>query len=135
MIISVTSALDESSRRMRGAVFPLAIDSLKKARLCDPSYYDHIISKIKCREFFAHDENIVISMAFDPKSCGMPIEYCCAECGICVHNPLNGLLEPLQVDEQCQEPEYVITNRNTINSMLDVIALLANALKARFISS
>jgi len=119
--------MDESSRRMRGAVFPLAIESLGKSRLFDPSYRDFVISKIRGSEFYAHDGNIVMSISFDPKSCGIPISHCSTECDTCCHNPLLALLDPLAGDDR--EHQLVITGRNSINAMLDVIALLANALK------
>jgi len=119
--------MDESSRRMRGVVFPLAIDSLKKSRSCDPSYRDYIFSKLRCSEFYAYDDNIVLSISFDPKSCGIPISHCNTECNACCHNPLLALLDPLSGGDR--ERQLVITNRNSINSMLDVIAMLANALK------
>jgi hypothetical protein len=127
LTISVTSSMDESSRRMRGTVFPLAIDALKKSSFCDPSYRDYIISKIRGSEFYAHDDNIVMSIAFDPKSCGIPISHCSTECDTCCHNLLTGLLDPLTGD--ARDRHLVITDRNSINAMLDVIALLANALK------
>ena len=127
MTISVTSSMDESSRRMRGTVFPLAIEALNKSNFCDPSYRDYIISKIRGSEFYAHDDNIVMSIAFDPKSCGIPISHCDTECDICCHNPLLALLLPLTGDDR--ERQLVITDRASINAMLDVIALLANALK------
>ena len=127
MTISVTSSMDEASRRMRGAVFPLAIESLKKSRLCDPSYRDYIVSKIRGSEFYAHDDNIVMSISFDPKSCGIPISHCNTDCDTCCHNPLLALLDPLPGDDR--ERKLVITDRSSINVMLDVIALLANALK------
>jgi hypothetical protein len=131
LTISVTSSMDESSRRMRGSVFPLAIGALKKSRLCDPSYRDFVISKIRGSEFYAHDDNIVMSISFDPKSCGIPISHCNVECDTCCHNPLTGLLDPLTGDDR--ERQLVITDRNSINAMLDVIAMLATALKGNLL--
>ena len=127
MTISVTSSMDESSRRMRGTVFPLAIEALKNSSFCDTSYRDFVISKIRGSEYYAHDDNIVMSIAFDPKSCGIPISHCNTECDICCHNPLTGLLDPVTGDER--ERQLVIMGRSTINAMLDVIALLAGTLK------
>jgi len=127
LVISVTSSLDESYRRMRDSVFPLAIGSLKESGFIDASCRDHVVSRIRSREFYAHDDNIVMSISFDPKSCGIPIDYCNVECDSCCHNPLSGLLVPFQDEER--ERQLVITSRNTIEAMLDVIALLANALK------
>jgi len=127
LVISVTSSLDESYRRMRGLVFPLAIGSLKESGFIDASYRDLVVSRIRGREFYAHEDNIVMSISFDPKSCGIPIEYCNVECNSCCHNPLGGLLVPFQDEDR--DRQLVITNRETIEAMLDVIALLANALK------
>jgi hypothetical protein len=112
---------------MRGTVFPLTIDALKNSKLSDPYYRDYIISRIRSSEFYAHDDNIVMSIAFDPKSCGIPISHCNAECDKCSYNPLNALLVPFQDCDQ--EKHFVLTDRKSINTMLDVIALLANALK------
>ena len=127
MVISVTSSMDESCRRMRGSVFPLAIGALKESGSIDASHRDHVVSRIRSREFYAHEDNIVMSISFDPKSCGIPIEYCNVECGSCCYNPLRGLLVPFQDEDR--ERQLVITNRSTIEAMLDVIALLANTLK------
>jgi len=112
---------------MRGSLFPLSIGALKKSESIDASCRDHVIPRIRGREFYAHEDNIVLSISFDPKSCGIPIDYCNAECDSCCHNPLRGLLVPFQ-DEEC-ERQLVITSRNTIEAMLDVVALLTNALK------
>jgi len=65
-----------------------------------------------------------MSISFDPKTCGMPIEYCNVECGECCHNPLVGLLDPY-----ITESPFVITCRDTIDLLLDVIDLLAKANK------
>ena len=127
MNISLTSSMDEASRRMRNTVFPLVIDALKNSSLSDRSYRDYVISRIQGSEFYADDENIVMSVSFDPKSCGIPISHCCTDCDDCFHNPLRALLDPFIGAER--ERKYVITDRNSINAMLDVIALLANALK------
>jgi hypothetical protein len=101
--------------------------ALKESRLVDASYRDYIISKIRNSDFYADDENIVMSIAFDPKSCGIPLNHCDAECDNCRYNPLNALLDPFLNNNR--DRQYVITDHKTIDTMLDVIALLAHALK------
>ena len=123
MNISLISSIDKSSKRLRWKIIPLAIDSLKNTFFIDYAARDTVVSKLRGRGYISSDENVVMSISFDPKSCGMPFSYCPEGCcDRCYHNPLNGLLDPWLSDGP-----FVITRKDTINLLLDVIDLLAKA--------
>ena len=102
----------------------MAIESLKGADYIDYAFRESIISRLWGRGYYSPGENVVMSISFDPKTCGIPIDYCAGECGACCHNPLVGLLDPYLT-----ESPFVITCRDTIDTLLDVISLLAIANK------
>jgi len=125
MEISLISSVDKSStERIRRKIIPLAISSLKETNYIDYALRESILSRLRGRGYYSSDEHVIMSISFDPKTCGMPIEYCICDCNDCRHNPLTGLLDPYLT-----ESPFVITCMDTIDTLLDVISLLANANK------
>jgi len=129
MDISLISAIDDSSKRIAGKVFPLAIESLKDSNR-DNTFNGFKLSKLRSGGFLTSSENVVLSVSFDPTSCRIPIDFCPGSCSECGYNPIPHLLDPYSRD--CDR-QYVITGRDTINSLLDLIVLLANANKGNIL--
>ena len=125
MSIPIIAAIDSTTKQINERVFPLAINSLEKLRSSDTSRVQ-ALSKLQRRGYYSRGENVVLSISFDPKSCGLPIEHCCGNCGECFYNPLLDLFNPYSEEG---DKQFVITCRDTINTLLDVIAILANASK------
>jgi hypothetical protein len=122
MNMSLIASIDDSTRYLKRKIIPLALESLKEAHYVDYAFQASIIARLRGRGYYAPDENVVMSLTFDPKSCGIPFEYCSGDCKGCCHNPLEGLLDPYFTENQ-----FVITCRDTIDTLLDVISLLARA--------
>ena len=126
MHISIISSTDKSTKRINEKVFPLALESLKESNYKDIARRYSIFSKLQSNGYYSSDENVVMSISFDPKSCGMPLDYCNGDCSDCMFNPLVGLLDPHVTENK---RGYVITRNETIDTLLDVIILLAKASK------
>ena len=124
MNISLLSSIDESTILMRRKVIPLAMEALEETTFVDHATRESVLSRLRCIGFYSSDEHVIMSISYDPKTCGIPREYCSGDCIGCNHNPLTGLLYPYMTGTQ-----YVITNKDTIDTMLDAIALLARATK------
>jgi len=122
MEITLVALNDSITRHLRNRVIPLAIESLKDTNHIDYALRESVISKLRGRGYKSSDENVVMSISLDPKTCGIPIGNCSGDCNGCFHNPLMGLLEPY-------DGPVVLTSRGTITLLLDVISLLANANK------
>ena len=123
MNISIISSIAESSERMNGKVFPFAIATLQKSAFKEGSR-DFRILKLQDGGYFSSDENVVLSISFDPKKCGIPFEYCSGSCDDCCYNPLPVLFGPYRKEDDCQ---FVITRRDTLDALLDTISALALA--------
>ena len=123
MNISIISSIDESSERMHGKVFPFAIAALQKSAFMEGSR-DYRILKLQDSGYFSSDENVVLSISFDPKKCGIPFEYYSGSCNDSCYNPLPVLFGPFRKESDCQ---FVNTRRDTLDALLDAIAALALA--------
>jgi len=100
----------------------LAILSLKNTDRVGKMLRKYILSKLCGQGFYSPDENVILSISYDPKTCGIPKENCCGDCIGCYNNPLTHLL-----CDYSSEGPFVITRRDTIKTLLDVIELLASA--------
>ena len=124
MNISLLSSIDGSTIRMRRKVIPLVIEALKETSLVDHTSRETILSRLRSKGFYSPDEHVIMSISYDPKTCGIPREYCSGDCVGCNHNPLTGLLYP-----NTSRTQYVITCKDTVDTMLDAIALLVRTTK------
>jgi len=124
MNISILSTIDKSTDRIKKKVIPLVINSLKDTNHVDYTFRESVISKLQGKGYLSPGENVVMSISLDPKQCGIPLEYCRAECKGCNYNPLTSLLDYYSTDSP-----FVITCRETIDLLLDSIILLAKANK------
>ena len=124
MNISLLSSIDGSTVLMRNKVIPLVIEALKEKPAVDHVPRESVLSRLRSNGFYSPDEHVILSILFDPKTCGIPMEYCGGDCSGCSHNPLTGLLNPYNAGTQ-----YIITRKDTIDTMLDTIALLARTTK------
>jgi hypothetical protein len=125
MEISLIAALDDSTGFINGKIFPLAIEALKPVNI-DNTVNGFKLSRLRSRGYLSSRENIVLKVTFDSKSCRIPFEHCPGSCSDCVYNPIPHLLDP-HSDEHSRQ--FVITGRDTINTLLDTIAMLAIANK------
>jgi hypothetical protein len=118
MNISVVSSVDESSRRLNSKVIPLALEALQGASMVDYSERESVMSRLRGMGHYASDgdlaKHVVLSLSFDPKTCGIPMDHCRAECGGCNYNPLTGLFDPYLA-----RTPLVVTSRDTIDALLD----------------
>ena len=130
MDISVIAAIDETTKRIEGKIFPLAVESLNHARFSDPFFRKYLFPRFYERGYDPVDDNLIIKISFDPKSCGIPLSHCCGSCGDCSHNPLPALFEPYM---NSAPRDYVITGSDTVNTLLDTIVLLAKLCKDRLL--
>jgi hypothetical protein len=80
MNISLIASVDKpTTERIKRKVIPLAIESLKENNYIDYALRESTISRFRSRGFYSSAEHVVMSVSFDPKTCGMPIEYCNVE--------------------------------------------------------
>ena len=125
MNISLVAAKDgKTTDRIINQVIPLALETLDKVRFVDFAMCESVKSKLRGRGYYSSEDNVIMTISFDPKSCGVPNEYCNGDCNDCIYNPIIGMLDPY-----ANEGPVVITCRNTIDLLLDVIILLVNANK------
>lgn len=120
MNISLLSTIDGSTFHMRNKVIPMAIEALEEDSPVDLAPHESTLSRLRSKGFYSSDEHVILSISFDPKTCGIPMEYCGGDCIGCNHNPLTSLLNPYIAGTQ-----YIITRKDTIDTMLDTITLLA----------
>ena len=129
MDISLIASIDGSTNIINGKVFPLAIESLKTTNI-DDTFNGFKLSKLRNRGYLSSRENIVLKIAFDPKSCGIPIGHCIGNCSDCDYNPIPHLIDP---NSAIPDRQFVITNRDTVNTLLETIIVLANAIKGNLL--
>ena len=129
MDISLIASIDDSTNIINGKVLPLAINALKTANI-DDTFNGFKLSKLRSRGYLSSRENIVLSVTFDPKSCGIPIGHCSGDCSDCSYNPIPHLIDP---NSAIPDRQFVITNRDTINTLLETIIVLANAIKGNLL--
>ena len=128
MDISLLASIDETTKRIDGKVFPLAVESLNQVRLNDPLFRKYLFPSFYDRGFDPFDDNLIIKISFDPTSCDIPVSHCRGNCGECPNNPLAVLFEPYL---NTTPRNYVITGSDTVNAMLDTIELLSKLNKGR----
>ena len=129
MDISLIASIDASTNIINGKVFPLAIEALKSAHI-DDTFNGFKLSKLRSRGYLSSRENIVLMLTFDPKSCGIPIGYCPGNCSECDYNPIPHLVDPYSA---IPDRQFIITNRDTVNTLLETIIVLANAIKGNLL--
>jgi hypothetical protein len=128
MDIPILASIDDSTTHINRKVFPLTIDSLKDSRI-NETFHGYVLSRLRSSGFFSTEENVVLSISFNPKSCIIPFDHCSGSCCDCQYNPLPALFDPYR---QNRERQIVITGRDTIDTLLDLISLLAKANKSSF---
>jgi len=127
--ISLIATIDGSTYHINDKVFPLAIEALKPVNI-DDTFNGFKISRLRNRGYISSRENIILSISFDPKSCRIPTSHCPGNCSDCIYNPVAHLVDPFSDNPDRQ---FVITGRDTINTLLDVIVLLAKANKGNLL--
>jgi len=124
--ISLLATKDGSASMLQNVVRPLAIRALEGVSSLGHEEHKTILSMLRRRQYIPFDQDVVLSLSYDPKSCGIPIGLCqgnCFElCKGCLYNPLSALLDPQMSGGSC-----VITDRHTIDLLLDTICVLAKA--------
>jgi len=128
MNISLLVSNDMYSHKIRDNIFPLAIKALEGITSLDYESHKTLLSKLKYKIDYPHEQNVLLSLSFDAKTCGMPIGVCPGNsfdlCKDCCYNPLTALLDPQLSSSSC-----VITDRRTIELLFDIINLLIKANK------
>jgi len=126
--ISLLVSKDKYTHKIKDNILPLVIKALEGNSSLDYETQKTLLDKLKRKEYFPSVYNMLFSLSFDPKSCGIPIGLCagrkCDHCKDCKYNPLTALLEPQLSSNSC-----VITDRRTIDSLFDIIILLVKANK------
>jgi len=126
--ISLLVSKDKYTYKIRDKILPPVIKALEGNSSLDYESQKTLLDSLKLKEYFPSVKNVLFSLSFDPKSCGIPIGLCsgnsCDHCNDCQYNPLTALLEPQLSSNSC-----VITDRRTIDSLFDIIILLVKANK------
>jgi hypothetical protein len=126
--ISLLAVIDETTKRIEGKVFPLAVEALDQARRNDAFFQKYLFPRFYNRGYDPLCDNLILKISFDSTSCGIPISHCCGRCADCSHNPLPVLFEPYM---NTKPRNYVITGSDMVSSMLDTIEMLTKLNKAR----
>jgi hypothetical protein len=124
MVISLISSIDASTCRIKRDIIPLAIDLLEKDFFIDNASRKAVLSKLYGKGYYSSDENVVMLISYDPKTCAIPKEYCNGDCKNCFYNPITGLFDPY-----LPETPLVITSHKTIDVLLEIISFLIKAFK------
>jgi len=126
--ISLLVSKDEYTHKIKDYILPPVIKALEGNSSLDYESQKTLLDRLKRKEYFPSVYNMLFSLSFDPKSCGMPIGLCTGNsydhCKSCQYNPLTALLEPQLSGNSC-----VITDHRTIDSLFDIIILLVKANK------
>jgi hypothetical protein len=117
---------DDSGRKFNNYIIPLAISALEKTFTLDFKSHKTLLTRLRKWSDPLYGQKVILSLSFDPKTCGMPIAHCPGNsfdlCKGCMYNPLTALL-----DSQFNGGSCVITDRDTVDMLLNVIELLAKA--------
>ena len=123
--ITIKAVKDDVTSRMCKDIFPLVTKALKNTHFVDFTFGKKVLSEVAdAKGYYTPNDHIVLSIAFDATSCGIPISYCNGkdDCCNCYYNPINKLFDATTYGEP-----LVITSRYTITTLLDALALLSMA--------
>ena len=125
MKISILTSADESTHQMKREIVPFIFDFLKTSSIFEDTYLEREFLNFRKRYSFSEDDDFILLLNFDAKTCQSPDKYCNAECEQCSYNPLYSLI----FQEATGNRPLVLTHQDTINTLLNICSLFIKILK------